>query len=112
MIIQKYSTTDLIFNLAQYFDSTVLTDIIAAEITFGTGVNQVRKLWYAYDVHRSSATYNRTQKSLKVSLCNAETANWKYQIPIQIRVKNKANKIDTSIVFYAYIQEALSTEDF
>jgi hypothetical protein len=112
MIIQKNSVNELTFKLAQYFDDAVLTDIIAIEITFGTKKYQVRKLWYLYDNLNSTATFNRTHLTLKVKLTAEESSKWQYQVPVQIRIKNKSNKITTSEIFYLYIQEGLSAEEF
>ena len=59
IIIQQNSTTNLSFYMPDYFPHIKTTDIIAAEITFGTGNAQVRKLWYSYNPFQSNANLNK-----------------------------------------------------
>ena len=112
IVIEQNTTNNLTLPLKEYFEASILNNIVAAEITFGQGKEQIRKLWYAFDPIKSNASYIKSNNTIKLTLTPEDSLKWKYQIPIQIRIKTKDGFTPSSKIFYGYIQTVLSGEDF
>lgn len=113
MIITQGTDNIIKLPLSEYFTQENLRTIIAAEVAFGaTSTERVRKLWYKDDKSKSTMELDRINNTLNIGIYAAETAKWRYQVPIQIRIKKRNNEIVNSIIFYANINTALSTEEF
>ena len=111
MIIGQNTTNKLNIPLKLFFSDINWNNINKIVIIFGTDKNTVQKRWDAFDKINSTMDYNRTNASLLVTLSQAETKQWNYQIPIQIRIKTKDGTVTNSKIFYGYINPCLSNEE-
>lgn len=112
IIIEQNTTNTVPVFLLEYFDAKDVQNAMAIEITFGTKPDQVRKLWYAADKNKSNAIFVKNTSAVECILSAADTNKWRYQVPMQIRIKDRKNIIKSSDIFYAYIQTTLSAEEF
>lgn len=113
IVITQNVTTNLSIPLTDYFSKEQLQNIIAIELTLGEKTQQVRKLWYNYDRSRSTMTFIQHTNTLNLKINAAESAQWLYQIPAQIRIKDRTGNISAnSNIFYAFVQPTLSAEEF
>lgn len=112
IIIEQNTTSKIVLPLADYFEAVDLKNIIAIEVTFGTKPHQSRKLWYIYDGEKTNMTFVKSTNCLDIKLLPSESAYWRHQVPIQIRIKNRQDKIISSDIFYANIKTILSAEEF
>lgn len=77
------------------------------EFTFDVaGKHQVIKNW----PRDTQILYNAEQNVFSVWLTQAETQNWKNQIPVQVRVGFTDNSVDSSDIEMAFIRPCLNKE--
>lgn len=111
MIINKGATNNIVLSLREYFDEQACYQAIAIEIILGDNPKtQIKKRWYKNDKIASTMLLDRSSYNINFDII--PPCEWNYQIPVQIRVKKRDNAIECSNIFYAYINSALSTEDF
>ena len=110
LIIDQNTTSDFTIPMKDYFSNFNARNSMVVEITIGKGNEQTRHLWYNANKSKSTMTYNSASDSFTMRLTQEETVKWKYQVPIQIRVKELDGTITRSDLFYAYINPSLSNE--
>lgn len=112
MIIQQGTTSKMSLPLKDLFAAEQLKNIIAIEVVIGTANQQIKFHWYSYDFTKTNLAFDKNTQTLNFTISPEQSHQWRYQVPVQVRIKDKNNTINNSQVFYAYIQAALSAEDF
>lgn len=110
LIIGQNTEQTLTIPMKEYFSSFDVKKSEVVEITFGKNTSQVKRHWYAKDANKTTMTYNRVKNCFILKLTQQDTQKWKYQVPMQIRVKTIDGQVINSDIFYAYINPALSSE--
>lgn len=114
VIIKQNVTNTIVLPLKDYFTNEQMRNLQAIEVTIGekNKNEQVRKLFYVTDKDKSDINFIRHNNSIEFALNATESSYWKYQVPAQIRIKNRDNVIASSDIFYCYIEPSLSAEEF